>query len=1117
MRARPLLLLPLLLALACGAEPPLPSTVDTAERPPQAMARGALPVVPIDWERQPLTLAVAGDAPAGAPMSLTAGDGTGLQIVSLKASAVIQDPLAFTEIHLVFKNPEPRDIEGRFEITLPPNATVSRFAMRQSWGWQEGEVVELQKAREAYEDFLHRRVDPALLEKQAGNQFQARVFPIPASGEKEIIFSYSQELVRAKDPYQLNLRGLPELGRVDLRVIYDKPDAASPGAVTRQSLELHKTNFKPDRDLSIQLPVLDGGARGLRHEELVTARVTPLREAAPDRAGSLVVLFDTSASRALGFRAQVARLGRVMEALRKDMGAGAPLAVVAFDQDTEMVYSGPAGNFGQRELDKLLARKPLGASNIARALRFAAAPPGGGRFTRALLFTDGIATMGDSGAQELKDDLDVLKGAGVERLDVLVDGGIRDESLLSHLAGGLAKGGVVLDATLSPEEIAARVGSATVSGIRVSVPGSQWTWPAELPAMQPGDQAIVYAMLPKHLPFEVELARGEVKEKQSVRFVTVERPLLERGAVNAQIRRLMAEHGALSDPSARQAQKDHIINLSTKYRVLSDFTGLLILDTDADYARFNIDRTALADIMVVGASGIELLGRSRGQSMAVAGDPPSKSPRSVTEASPAPAKDDEAKESSSDKKGSATPTAAPNAPPPPPPPAGDARPIEARPTSRPSRAEAPAEESFSGASGGSVSEAAKPSFEAPAEAPSDFEAPSAPASRPPPAPRPAPPAASRPSPRPAQAQPRPAPTGASPGGPPSRPPALNPYSDDSSGAPSRPRHVERDVDVEPSGDADFSSYPRPYVGKFAQVMAHIEGKRAKEALDIALAWREAEPGDALALVALGESYEALGRRDAAARAYGSIIDLFPSRADLRRFAGARLERLGPSGLEMAVDTFRKAVEQRPDHPASHRFFAYSLLRSGKPAEAFDAIAAGLRRRYPDGRFEGVPWILLDDVGLIAAAWLRKEPAKRAVIVERVRGLGAKLPVGPSLRFVLSWETDANDVDFHIRDGRGGHAYYSQPALRSGGELYADVTTGYGPECFAIPGRARAYPYRLGAHYYSRGPMGYGMASLQVIEHDGAGGLKFDVRPFVVMTDKAFVDLGRVTGPLKDGP
>src|ERR1700749_4907054 len=76
------------------------------------------------------------------PMSLTASDGAGLELVSLSADAAIEDPLAFTELHLAFRNPENRVREGRFRITLPPGATVSRFAMRIGGRWQEGEVVE---------------------------------------------------------------------------------------------------------------------------------------------------------------------------------------------------------------------------------------------------------------------------------------------------------------------------------------------------------------------------------------------------------------------------------------------------------------------------------------------------------------------------------------------------------------------------------------------------------------------------------------------------------------------------------------------------------------------------------------------------------------------------------------------------------------------------------------------------------------------------------------------------------------------------------------------------------------------------------------------------------------
>lgn len=76
-------------------------------------------------------------------------------------------------------------------------------------------------------------------------------------------------------------------------------------------------------------------------------------------------------------------------------------------------------------------------------------------------------------------------------------------------------------------------------------------------------------------------------------------------------------------------------------------------------------------------------------------------------------------------------------------------------------------------------------------------------------------------------------------------------------------------------------------------------------------------------------------------------------------------------------------------------------------------------------------------------------------------------------------------------------------------LYADVNNGYGPECFCIEGRTRGAPYRLRVHYYARGPMGYGMGAVQVVRHDGRGRLRFADLPFVVMNDKATVDLGVV--------
>jgi len=205
------------------------------------------------------------------------------------------------------------------------------------------------------------------------------------------------------------------------------------------------------------------------------------------------------------------------------------------------------------------------------------------------------------------------------------------------------------------------------------------------------------------------------------------------------------------------------------------------------------------------------------------------------------------------------------------------------------------------------------------------------------------------------------------------------------------------------------------------------------------------------------------------------------------------------------------VAERPDHPSGHRLLAWALLRAGRFEAAFEALEEGLEQKYPGGRFAGVDRVLKEDLGLLAAAWLHSDPARREEITDRLQAHDAHLETEPSLRFALTWETDANDVDLHVYDHVGGHAFYKAKTLPSGGELFADVTTGYGPECFAVkePATRDAAPYKLGVHYYSRGPMGYGMGTVQVIAHDGKGGLNVEPRPFVVMVDQAMVDLGAV--------
>lgn len=109
----------------------------------------------------------------------------------------IRDQVAKTTIDQVFINNFNRDIEGTYIFPLPEQASISEFAMWIGDKRVEGEILDSQQARRVYEDIVRRMRDPALLEYIGRNMFRARVYPIPAMGEKRIQLSYS-EVLRAE-------------------------------------------------------------------------------------------------------------------------------------------------------------------------------------------------------------------------------------------------------------------------------------------------------------------------------------------------------------------------------------------------------------------------------------------------------------------------------------------------------------------------------------------------------------------------------------------------------------------------------------------------------------------------------------------------------------------------------------------------------------------------------------------------------------------------------------------------------------------------------------------------------------------------------------------------------
>jgi Vault protein inter-alpha-trypsin domain len=1075
------------------------------------------------------------------PWSLTASDGTGLDLRSVDARAVVEGPLAFTELHLTFHNPEDRIREGTFSITLPARAAVSRFAMFEDNHFKEAEVVATALARRAYDDAIHANIDPAILEKGAGNQFTARVFPIPASGDKELVISYSQELAGAG--YLLPLKGLPTIA--DVRVSLQNIDANA----GRHETTLLEKQWQPDHDFWVDVET----SAGLASNDLIAAafEVQPTHDATADVPSALTLLVDTSASRAPGFRRYIERTRTFVTGLAARY-PGLTLDVIAFDQETTSIYSGPAATFGDEQIEAFIERRADGASDLELA---AAAVK---RASRVAIITDGVVTAG----LEATPLFDAWRKAMPARVDVMLAGGVRDDKVAKRLVRSGQRAGDVFDFDDELGPIEAGLGESVRIDVPVEVANATWFYPHTIPSARAGTQIMVYARMAE-APTSLMASIGGVQSSTVLWQGTP--ALVERAAAGAEIAELETKLDAATADTVKQELKKQIETISIAARVVSSQATMLILDNDRQYEKYGIDRNALHDILVVGKNGLEQshrtfvaskdrkAGRSSDFGRSGFGEGGSTGWGTIGTGRYSTIGYGSGHGSLQGRTAS-VPTvsiAAPMV-------TGDLDKniirryirrnlekitycYEKELLARPHIAGALATH-FTIEPDGHVSGVEVSGFDdavatcvnavmaniafppTPGERvvinyPFTFRSPNSP-------PEPTDEIAAAIA---APAIPATSPTLASPetpAAPPTSPVVVGaapetPMRVSPTPAPvSAPTPAPAPTRDSPAAVADQSSAPTPASidpmprfdpataalrGKLAQVMRKI-AKRDPDVLAFARQWRDEQPTDVLAIIGLGEVAESRGDIAGAARSYGSLIDLYPSRADYRRFAGERLLRLGKPARWLAIDTFRRAETDRPDQITGHRLLAYALLRDGDYAGALDAILRGIDTKVPDDRYAGAAKLFHRDAGMIAAAYIA-HGGDRAAITQRLAKHQIELVTDHSLRAILYWETDANDVDLHIHDAHGGHSWYQHLPLESGGALYADITTGYGPECFEVTGAANAGPYQIGVHYYRQGPMGYGMGLVEIVRFDG-NDFAFDDRPYMIMQDEAYVSLGR---------
>ncbi|MBA4149671.1 MAG: VWA domain-containing protein [Verrucomicrobia bacterium] len=122
------------------------------------------------------------------------GFGGVLEIKEHDVNVTINNGVAVTKVTQIFHNTESRQVEALYTFPVPKGASVANFSMWINGKEMVGEVLEKKKAREIYESYKAKRIDPGILEQVDYKTFEMRIFPIGAQADQKVQITYYQEL-----------------------------------------------------------------------------------------------------------------------------------------------------------------------------------------------------------------------------------------------------------------------------------------------------------------------------------------------------------------------------------------------------------------------------------------------------------------------------------------------------------------------------------------------------------------------------------------------------------------------------------------------------------------------------------------------------------------------------------------------------------------------------------------------------------------------------------------------------------------------------------------------------------------------------------------------------------
>ena len=212
----------------------------------------------------------------------------------------------------------------------------------------------------------------------------------------------------------------------------------------------------------------------------------------------------------------------------------------------------------------------------------------------------------------------------------------------------------------------------------------------------------------------------------------------------------------------------------------------------------------------------------------------------------------------------------------------------------------------------------------------------------------------------------------------------------------------------------------------------------------------------------GDFFLGKGERARGLRVLSNLLELALDDAPLLRMYAWRLQAAGE--LDGAIAVLERVRGMRGDEPQSHRDLALALGERWEKGGADDDAVRAMHLLYDVieqawERFPEIELIALMELNRLVA----RASARGVAVPDRIDRRLVKL-LDVDLRISMSWDLDMTDVDLHVFEPDGDHAYYGHNQTAGGGLVSRDFRQGYGPEEYV---RRRAQPgvYTIKAHYY----------------------------------------------------